>query len=96
MLRHARDAFPDGAATEIVIDGQNGMRAQDEAEVAMAAEKLGSIDPQQCRSSVAEYRDVAIVTAGYEHVYRRTINLAHTWDHPPHMPASRVALPQAA
>ena len=28
----------------------------------MAAEKLGSIDPQQCRSSVAEAHDGAIVT----------------------------------
>jgi glycosyltransferase involved in cell wall biosynthesis len=66
-------AFPEGAATEIVIDGENGMLAADETEMARATERLGSIDPDRCRLSVAERYDISITTAGYERAYRRAI-----------------------
>ena len=41
-------AFPEGAAAEIVIDGENAMLVADVAEMAGAVERLGSIDPQRC------------------------------------------------
>ena len=66
-------AFPEGAAAEIVINGENGMLVADEAEMAWAVERLGSIDPKRCRASVAERYDVSVTVAGYEHVYRRAI-----------------------
>jgi len=69
-------AFREGAAGEIVIDGQNGMLVADEAEMAAAVGRLGSIDPLRCRSSVAERYDVSVTVAGYEHVYRRAIETA--------------------
>ena len=66
-------AFPEGAAAEIVIDGENGMLVADEAEMAGAVERIGSIDPKRCRASVAERYDISVTVAGYEHVYRRAI-----------------------
>jgi len=66
-------AFPEGAAAEIVINGENGMLVADEAEMAHAVGRVGSIDPVRCRASVAERYDVSVTTAGYEDVYRRAI-----------------------
>ena len=66
-------AFPEGAAAEIVIDGENGMLVTDEAEMARAVKRLGSIDPERCRASVAQRYDVSVTAVGYEHVYRRAI-----------------------
>jgi len=66
-------AFPEGAAAEIVIDGENGMLVADEAEMARAVARVGSIDPVRCRASVAERYDVSVTAAGYEDVYRRAI-----------------------
>ena len=67
-------AFPEGATTEIVIDGENGMPVAEEAEIAQAIERLGSIDPERCRASVAARYDVsALAAGGYERVHRRAI-----------------------
>ena len=66
-------AFPEGAAAEIVIDGENGMLVADAAEMARAVGRLGSIDPERCRASVAQRYDISVTVAGYEHVYRRAI-----------------------
>jgi glycosyltransferase involved in cell wall biosynthesis len=66
-------AFPEGAAAEIVIDGENGMLVSDEAEMARAVGRVGSIDPARCRASVAERYDVEIVARGYERAYREAI-----------------------
>jgi glycosyltransferase involved in cell wall biosynthesis len=66
-------AFPEGALTEIVINGENGFLVGNETEMADAVKGLGSIDPVRCRASVAERYDVSVTAAGYEHVYRRSI-----------------------
>ena len=66
-------AFPEGAAAEIVIDGENGALVDNEREMALAVKRIGSIDPNRCRASVAERYDVSTVTAAYEAVYRTTI-----------------------
>src|SRR5664280_2437192 len=67
-------AFPEGAAAEIVIDGENGILVADVTEMAHAVERLGSIDPERCRASVVDRYDVSIAAAGYERVYREAIN----------------------
>jgi len=66
-------AFPEGAAAEIVVDGENGMLVSDEHEMARAIGQLGAmgaIDPARCRASVAERYDIAVTATGYERVYR--------------------------
>jgi glycosyltransferase involved in cell wall biosynthesis len=82
-------AFPEGAAAEIVIDGENGMLVADEAEMARAVQRLGSIDPGACRASVAERYDVSVTAAGYERAYRRAIQAdrrRHTMDETAQVP----------
>jgi glycosyltransferase involved in cell wall biosynthesis len=69
-------AFPEGAAAEIVIDGENGMLVADEAEMARAVARLGSIDPERCRASVTDRYSVGVTASGYERVYRRAIATA--------------------
>ena len=66
-------AFPEGAATEIVIPGINGLLVGDEHEMARAVQQLSQLDPVRCRASVADRYDVAVTTSRYEAVYRRAI-----------------------
>ena len=73
-------AFPEGAAAEIVIDGENGMLVSDERAMAHAISQIGLIDPLRCRASVTERYDIAITVAGYEQVYRHAV--AATRAHP--------------
>ena len=67
-------AFPEGAAAEIVIEGENGLLVPDEAGMAHAIDRIGRIDSARCRASVAERYDVSVSVAGYERVYRRAID----------------------
>ncbi len=69
-------AFPEGAAREIVIHGENGFHVADELEMSDAIEGLDAIDPFRCRESVAERYAVGIVVDGYEAVYDRVIRRA--------------------
>jgi glycosyltransferase involved in cell wall biosynthesis len=73
-------AFPQGAAGEIVIDGENGFLVANETMMADAVTQLGSIDPARCRASVAERYDVSITAAGYERAYRAAIDAARQSD----------------
>jgi glycosyltransferase involved in cell wall biosynthesis len=68
-------AFAEGAAAEIVIDGHNGALVADEAAMADAVERIGAIDPLDCRESVRSRYDVVITVDGYESVYRRVVAL---------------------
>jgi glycosyltransferase involved in cell wall biosynthesis len=63
-------AFPAGAASELVIDGQTGFLVEDETAMAAAVGRLGSIAVRDCRAWVAEHCDVNIVAGAYESVYR--------------------------
>lgn len=63
-------AFPRGAATEIVVDGVNGFLVEDTAEMAAAVERLGEIDPRDCRASVAGRYDIGHVADAYARLYR--------------------------
>jgi glycosyltransferase involved in cell wall biosynthesis len=67
-------ALREGSATEIVIDGENGMLVADEAEMATAIAEIHVIAPARCRSSAAERYDVSLTASGYERIYRRAIN----------------------
>jgi glycosyltransferase involved in cell wall biosynthesis len=64
-------AFPEGAAPEIVADGETGFLVDDDAAMAQAIGRLGEIDPARCRSSTDERFGVDAVVSGYEAVYRR-------------------------
>lgn len=66
-------AFREGAATEIVIHGENGLLTSDTAEMAAAIHEVGAIEPERCRASAAKRYDIAITTAAYERVYHQTV-----------------------
>ena len=63
-------AFPAGAASELVIDGQTGFLVGDETTMAAAVGRLGNIDVRDCRAWVAEHCDVDVVAGAYESAYR--------------------------
>jgi hypothetical protein len=65
--------FPEGAASEIVIDGRTGFHAADEQAMADAVGLLDTIDPRRCRESVASRYDTAIIADRYETIYRNVI-----------------------
>ena len=64
-------AFAEGAASEIVLDGQNGFLVDDEDEMVAAISRLSELDPVGCRASVAARYDADLVTHAYERAYRR-------------------------
>jgi glycosyltransferase involved in cell wall biosynthesis len=64
-------AFPEGSAPEIVVDGENGFLAVDEAAMARAVGRLGEIDPVRCRELVEQRYSVDVVAGAYEAAYRR-------------------------
>jgi len=68
-------AFPEGAAQEIVIDGHNGLLAEDEQGMAQAIARIGSIDPRDCRRSVRARYDITVTADGYEAAYRRAAGI---------------------
>lgn len=66
-------AFREGAACELVVDGHTGFLVDDEAAMASAVDRLGTIVPAHCRAWVAEHCDVDAVACAYEAVYRNVI-----------------------
>ncbi len=62
-------AFPEGAASELVVDGVTGFLVDDEEAMAAAVARLGEIDPRRCRAWAVERSDVGIVAARYEQAY---------------------------
>jgi len=87
-------AVPEGAAVEIVINGDNGMLVAGEAEMVRPVKTLGVIDPLGGRVSVAERYDAAVCASGYERVYRRAVAQPVSAEEPLHitMVASRIAV----
>jgi glycosyltransferase involved in cell wall biosynthesis len=63
-------AFPEGAARELVIEGQTGFLVEDEQAMGTAVDRLPSIAARDCRRWVAEHCDVNVVAAAYESAYR--------------------------
>jgi glycosyltransferase involved in cell wall biosynthesis len=63
-------AFPAGAASELVVDGETGFLVEDETAMAAAVGRLGAISARDCRAWVAEHCDVDVVAGAYESAYR--------------------------
>lgn len=63
-------AFPEGAARELVLDGQTGFLVEDEKAMGAAVDRLPRIAARDCRDWVAENCDVNVVAAAYERTYR--------------------------
>ena len=62
-------AFPRGAARELVQPGVTGFLGDTPEELAQLFGRLGEIDPERCRASVAERFNVGRMADGYEAVY---------------------------
>jgi glycosyltransferase involved in cell wall biosynthesis len=63
-------AFPEGAARDLVVEGETGFLVDDEAAMAAAVGRLGEIAPGACRTWVAEHCDVGVIANAYERAYR--------------------------
>jgi glycosyltransferase involved in cell wall biosynthesis len=63
-------AFAEGAARELVCEGQTGFLVEDERAMGAAVARLPRIAPRDCRAWVAEHCDVDVVAAAYEQTYR--------------------------
>jgi glycosyltransferase involved in cell wall biosynthesis len=63
-------AFAEGAARELVLDGQTGFLVEDEQAMGAAVSQLPSIAARDCRAWVAAHCDVDVVAAAYESAYR--------------------------
>jgi glycosyltransferase involved in cell wall biosynthesis len=63
-------AFPEGAARELVLDGQTGFLVEDEQAMGAAVGQLSHIAARDCRAWVAAHCDVDVVAASYESAYR--------------------------
>ncbi len=67
-------AFPEGAASELVVHGQTGFLVADEREMAAAVAQLPALDPRDCRAWVSEHCDVDVVATSYEATYRSALS----------------------
>src|SRR5215207_10442871 len=63
-------AFPEGSAPEVVEQGRTGFVVPDEHAMAQAVDRLGEIDPSDCRDACERRFGVPAVVRGYEQVYR--------------------------
>jgi glycosyltransferase involved in cell wall biosynthesis len=63
-------AFRQGAASELIVDGETGFLVDDVDAMAAAVRRLPEIAPRACRAWVAERCDVDVVAAAYEDAYR--------------------------
>jgi glycosyltransferase involved in cell wall biosynthesis len=66
-------AYPEGAAKEVVREGETGFLVGDEQAMAAAVSRLGEIDPARCREVTADRFDSAHVASAYAAAYRRAI-----------------------
>lgn len=66
-------AFPEGAACEVVVDGETGFLVDDETAMAAAVNRCSEIDPRACRDWVIAHCDVDAVAVAYERVYRSAL-----------------------
>ncbi len=63
-------AFAEGAACELVVDGDTGFLVDDEEAMGAAVARLDEIDAHECRRWIAEHCDVDVVAEAYERTYR--------------------------
>jgi hypothetical protein len=75
-----------GSVPEVIIDGVTGFICDDVDEMAQAAERIGEIDPEDCRRHAQKFSAEAMCR-GYTEVYERLLGR-------PSQPVGRVAPPQ--
>jgi glycosyltransferase involved in cell wall biosynthesis len=63
-------AFPEGATSELIVDGKTGFLVDDERAMADAIGHLPRIMPRDCRAWVSQHCDGEVVAAAYERTYR--------------------------
>jgi glycosyltransferase involved in cell wall biosynthesis len=66
-------AFREGAAREIVTEGETGFLVEDERAMAVAIGHLPRIAARACRAWVSEHCDADVVAAAYERTYRSVV-----------------------
>lgn len=71
-------AFANGAATEVIVDGETGFLVApgDLDGFCAAVERVGEIDPLACRRRVEEHYSGARMVAGYEEIYEQVLTQA--------------------
>jgi glycosyltransferase involved in cell wall biosynthesis len=84
-------AYPEGAAPELVLDGETGFLVDGEDEMAAAIGRLDQIDPRRCRSATEERFGVDAVARGYEDVYRRAAASPGPLPDSPPLPAAAAS-----
>ena len=67
-------AFAEGAARDLVQDGETGFLVDDETAMAAAIGRLPSIAPADCRAWVSEHCDIGVVAHAYERAYRAALS----------------------
>ena len=65
-------AFPEGAASELVVEGRTGFLVENEQAMAAAVGRLPAIVARDCRNWVALHCDVDVVAAAYERTSARS------------------------
>jgi len=68
-------ATPFGAVPEVVTDGVNGFIASSVEDMVEAVHKIDSISPEVCRAVVEQRFSPAVMTDGYERVFRRVTGI---------------------
>lgn len=66
-------AFPEGAARELVVDGETGFLVNDESAMAAAVQRTSEINSDACRDWVIAHCDVGAVARAYERVYSSAV-----------------------
>jgi glycosyltransferase involved in cell wall biosynthesis len=66
-------AFPEGAVTELIVEGRTGFLVDSEREMADAIGRLQRIDGNDCRNWVAQHCDGDVVAAAYETTFRAVV-----------------------
>jgi glycosyltransferase involved in cell wall biosynthesis len=61
--------FPNGAAPEVIGDGETGFLVPDADAMVAAVQRLGEIDPAACRARVERRFGAEVMVRGYEEVY---------------------------
>ena len=67
-------AYRSGATSEVVIDGRTGFVCDTISGMVQAVGRIGEIDRRACRDHVERSFSAATMAAGYERIYRSTID----------------------
>jgi len=68
--------FKRGAAPEVVEHGVTGFVVETMDEFMEAIQRVGEINPQECRGRVQNMFTAQTMVAGYERVYKKVLGIA--------------------